>query len=199
MGSGRGRPRKSDPGEVLDKAMELFWERGFEGTSMNDLSCVTGMAKPGLYANFGDKEALYAKALARYFERTAPEFDEIFQSPGPLKDFLRLYLGTIAASLLQKDCPGGCFMVNAMVDCASQPASLESLGRDMHETRRAALLRRIQAAQEQGQLPAGTDPKALADFFSGQSLALGVMARGGADKKALQGLIDVAMTVLPEK
>lgn len=165
---------------------------------MNDLACATGMAKPGLYATFGDKEALYAKALARYFEHNAPVFDEIFDSPGSLKDFLRRYLETIAASLSKKNCPRGCFMVNSMVDCANQPSSLESLGRDLHKQRQGAILKRFRSAQKQGELPAGADPKALADFFSGQSLALGVMARSGADKKALQSFIDVAMTVLPD-
>ncbi|TQV75826.1 TetR/AcrR family transcriptional regulator [Denitrobaculum tricleocarpae] len=198
MGIGRGRPRKSDPDEVLDKAMALFWEQGFEGTSMNDLASATGMAKPGLYATFGDKEALYAKAITRYFDQSEPVFDEIFNTPGPVKDFLRRYLETIAASLNKEDCPSGCFMVNSMIDCASQPSSLESLGRDFHKKRQAALLKRVREAQKQGELSDETDPKALADFFAGQSLALGVMARSGADKKALQSFIDVAMTVLPE-
>lgn len=165
---------------------------------MNDLACATGMAKPGLYATFGDKEALYAKALTRYFEQSAPVFDEIFDSPGPLKGFLRRYLETIAASLSKKNCPRGCFMVNSMVDCANQPASLESISRDQHKQRQTAILKRVREAQTQGELPADADPKALADFFAGQSLALGVMARGGADKKALQSFIDVAMTVLPD-
>ncbi len=198
VGIGRGRPRKTDPEEVLDKAMALFWEQGFEGTSMNDLACTTGMAKPGLYATFGDKEALYAKAITRYFDQSEPVFDEIFESPGPVKDFLRRYLETIAASLNKEDCPSGCFMVNSMVDCASQSPTLEKLGRQFHEKRRGAILKRIREAQQQGELPADADPKALTDFFSGQSLALGVMARSGADKKALARLIDVALTVLPE-
>lgn len=198
MGIGRGRPRKSDPEQVLDKAMALFWERGFEGTSMNDLACATGMAKPGLYATFGDKEELYSRAIKRYFEQSEPVFDEIFNTPGPVRDFLRRYLETIAASLNKKDCPSGCFMVNSIIDCASQPSSLESLGREFHEKRQGALLKRVREAQQQGELPANADPKALADFFAGQSLALGVMARSGADQKNLQSFIDVAMTVLPE-
>ncbi len=197
VGTGRGRPRKSDPDEVLDKAMELFWERGFEGTSMNDLACATGMAKPGLYATFGDKEALYAKALARYFEHNAPVFNEIFDTPGPLKEFMRRYLETIAASLNDKSKPRGCFMVNSMVDCAHQPTSLERISREQHKQRQTAILKRFRDAEAQGELPADADPKALADFFAGQSLALGVMASNGADKTALQSFIDVALTVLP--
>ena len=59
----RGRPRKTDPDKALETAMKLFWKQGFEGTSMNDIAAATGMAKPGLYATFGDKEAVYAKAL----------------------------------------------------------------------------------------------------------------------------------------
>ncbi|WP_282605123.1 TetR/AcrR family transcriptional regulator [Pelagibius sp. Alg239-R121] len=193
----RGRPRKTDPDAVLDKAAKLFWQQGFEGTSMNDLASATDMAKPGLYATFGDKEALYAKALVRYFETTLPVFDEVFDYPGSLESFVRRYLETVAEALTDKTTPRGCFIVNSMVDCANQPSLLETLGRDLHKKRRAAIARRFRGAQKLGELPPDADPKALAEFFSGQALALAVMARSGAGRKTLRQFIDVAMTALP--
>ena len=165
---------------------------------MNDLACATGMAKPGLYATFGDKEALYSKALARYFEQGEPKFEAIFESRGPLKDFVRGYLETVAESLADKTTPHGCFLVNSLIDCAGQPPALESLSRDFQKQRCGVLVKRFREAHKQGELPAGSDPKALAEFYAGQALALGVLHRSGADKRALKRFIEVALTALPK-
>ena len=194
----RGRPRKTDPDAVLETAMKAFWERGFEGTSMNDLAAITGMAKPGLYANFGDKEALYTKALAHYFgDFGGPIIDDFVRSPDPLDVVLRRFLGAVAASASDKAGPGGCFLVNSLVECANMPRSLEAVGRDFDAQRRAAIARRFKAAKRQGELPADADAKSLAIFFAGQALAIAVMARAGAGKASLDRFIDVAMTALP--
>ncbi len=181
----------------MDSAIKLFWERGFEGTSMNDLACATGMAKPGLYANFGDKEALYGKALARYFNQGEPKFEAVFKSEGPLPAFVRAYLETVMESLLDKSTPYGCFLVNSLVECGGQPSALETLSRDFQKQRLAALIKRFREAHKQGELPAEADPKALAEFYAGQALTLGVLHRSGADKRALKRFIDVGLSALP--
>jgi AcrR family transcriptional regulator len=194
----RGRPRKTDPDKALDIAMKMFWEQGFDGTSMNDLSACTGMAKPGLYATFGDKEAVYSKALERYFEKYGlPLVDDLAASPDPLDIVVRRFLQAIAAFVVDKSWPGGCFAINSVVDCANQSPSLEGPGRAFHERRRNAFVQRFRAAQATDELPKEADPDALGEFFAGQVLALGVMGSGGADLKALNQLIDVAMTALP--
>lgn len=194
----RGRPRKTDPDKVLEEAMKLFWEQGFDGTSMNDLSACTGMAKPGLYATFGDKEAVYSKALERYFEKySMPLVDDLATSPDPLDTVIRRFLQTIADFVVDKSRPGGCFAINSVVDCANQSASLENPGRAIQERRRNAFVQRFRAAQATGELPKKANADALGEFFAGQVLALGVMASGGASLKAMNQLIEVAMTALP--
>ncbi len=194
----RGRPRKTDPDKALETAMKLFWKQGFEGTSMNDLAAATGMAKPGLYATFGDKEAVYAKALEHYFkEFGSPLIDELLKCPHALDTVIRHFLQAIATSASDKKSPGGCFLVNSVIECSDQSAALEDLGRSLNMNRREALLERFKAAKNHGELPADADPKALADFFAGQALALSVMGRGGSDRKSLERFIDVAMTALP--
>lgn len=164
---------------------------------MNDVACATGMAKPGLYANFGDKEALYSKALARYFEQGEPMFDAVFSSGKPLAEFVRSYLETVSASLADKSTPYGCFLVNSLIECAGQPPALESLSRNLQKQRLAALTGRFREAARNGELPGEADPKALAEFYAGQALTLGVLHRSGADKRALKRFIDVALTALP--
>lgn len=194
----RGRPRKTDPDKALETAMKLFWKQGFEGTSMNDLAAATGMAKPGLYATFGDKEAVYAKALEHYFQEFgSPLLEELLKCPHSLDTVIRHYLQAIATSACDKKSPGGCFLVNSVIECSDQSASLEDLGRTLNGNRREALLERFTLAKNQGELPFDADPNALADFFAGQALALSVMGRGGSDRKSLERFIDVAMTALP--
>jgi len=194
----RGRPRKTNPDVVLDTAMKAFWERGFDGTSMNDLAEKTGMAKPGLYANFGDKEAIYAKAMERYCSTYAgPMLEDLVRSADSLEATVRRFLDGVVAAATETMGPKGCFVANNLIECAGMPPSLEALGRYVDEQRQKAFAMRFQSAQRNGELPAGTDIKSLAEFYSGQALALAVMARAGAPWATLYRFIDTAMTLLP--
>jgi AcrR family transcriptional regulator len=193
----RGRPRKTDPDVALDAAMNIFWKQGYEGTSMNDLVAVTGMAKPGLYATFGDKEVIYTKALSRYFHGfSTPLFDDLVGSPDPIDVVVRRFLQTVAASALDKVSPNGCFLVNSVIECENHSPALEAQVRIYNETRRTAFVKRFHAAQEQGELPANANALALAEFYSGQVMALAVLGSSGADQKSLERFIEVAMSVL---
>ena len=117
----RGRPRKTDPDVVLDLAMKAFWERGFDGTSMNDLAEKTGMAKPGLYANFGDKEAIYAKAMERYCSIYAgPMLEDLVRSTDSLEATVRRFLDGVVAVATETMGPKGCFVANNLVECAGK-------------------------------------------------------------------------------
>ena len=195
----RGRPRKTDPATALITAMKVFWEKGYEGTSMSDLVAATGMAKPGLYATFGDKEAIYTKALEYYFhEFGSPMLDDLRQSPDALEIVIRRFLQANAASASDKTSPSGCFVVHSIVECASQPPTLEALGRAFNEKRRETFLKRFRTAKRKGELPETADANALAEFYSGQVLALAVLARAGADQKSLNRFIDIAMNALPK-
>jgi len=195
----RGRPRKTAPEEVLDKAMAVFWERGFDGTSMNDLVEETGMAKPGLYANFGDKEQLYQRAMTFYFENYGREsLSYLEEGPDNLEVTLRTYLEEIANFVSAPENPGGCFFVNGVVDCANKPASLEDVTQKLNAKRLQAFRNRFKRAKEAGELPASADEVALSDFFSAQPIALGVMARAKQPFSMLQNLIEIALTTLPK-
>ncbi len=194
----RGRPRKTDPDAVLDTSMKAFWERGFEGTSMNDLSTMTGMAKPGLYAKFGDKEAIYAKAMERYCSAYAgPMLEDLIRSDDSLDVAVRRFLDGVVSTATETMGPKGCFVANNLVECAGMPSSLEALGRYVDEQRQKALAMRFQSAVKKGELSADTDVKSLAEFYSGQALALAVMARAGAQWAVLYRFVDTAMTLLP--
>lgn len=193
----RGRPRKTDPDIVLRKAMTLFWENGFDATSMNDIAVATGMAKPGLYECFGDKNELYAKALKLYFQEYGePGLEDIRNSRDPLAVVLRRYLQNIALAAGNSQCPGGCFVVNSIIERPRQDCEINELKQKMLQHRSNVLTQRILEAKKTGELGKRTDHEALAVYFAGQAAALAVMAREGVDAGALQKFIDVAMRVL---
>lgn len=196
----RGRPRKVALESALETSMNVFWEHGFEATSMNDLAVATGVAKPGLYAAFGDKEKLFCSALTRYFNMSGQLLlDELAQAPDRLSIAIRRYLETVADGLLEKNKPVGCFVANSVVECAHRASPLARLARNFDSRRRKTLLERFQRAKREGELPDGVDIEALADFFAGQPLAMAVMARAGADPSTFKRFIDVAMKALPGK
>lgn len=180
--------------------MNVFWERGFEATSMNDLVLATGMAKPGLYAAFGDKEQLFCSALTRYYERSGRLLlDDLMRSPDTLSAAVRRYLEAIADAQLDKTKPDGCFIANSVVECAHHPSPLADLARVFDGKRREALLDRFQRAKLDDEIPKETEIDALADFFSGQALAMAVMGRAGADRATFKRFIDVAMKAIPAR
>lgn len=196
----RGRPRKTDPDAALQSITKVFWEQGYEGASLGDLTAATGMAKPGLYATFGDKEAMFAKALTHYYcDMGASLMADLVSSPDPLSDVLRRFFVSVVEMARDPDCPSGCFVVNSLVESGSMPRGLVALSRDFDRRRRDAFRERFRAAHEAGELPPGTDPDAMADFFASQVLAIAVMVRADTEFDSVMRTIDVALSVLPER
>lgn len=195
----RGRPRKINPDAALDAAMKLFWDKGFDGTSMSELVEVTGMAKPGLYATFGDKQEFYNKALTHYFEDLgSPLVDDLINSTDPIEITIRRFLESVAHFVVDKSKPCGCFVVNNLVDCANSSTAMEMLGRDFDKKRRAAFIACFSRAIDAGQLTCDVDAVALGEFYAGQVIALAVKGRAGAKISDLTDFIDIAMTALPK-
>ena len=193
-----GRPRKSDLNDVLGTVMKTFWIRGFEVTSMNHLSDATGMAKPGLYKAFGDKQALYSKALKLYLTKFAePMIDDLLNSPDSLVPVLRRNFERLTSTVLNKTGPKGCFIACSLNEHPNMPADLAELSSSYNERRTAAYAKRIRMAIKQGELTADADEEALSIYLTGQVLAITVMARSGADKRSLDRFIDMAMQALP--
>lgn len=195
----RGRPRKTDPKDVLEVAMMTFWRKGYDGTSLQDLVDATGMAKPGLYATFGDKEALYEKTMTHYIEAYGcPSLNFLDDLEGSMRTKMAAYLAAIADAVSNKDLPCGCYIVNGMVDTGNRPASFEQLWQEFDAKRLAVLERHLEAAQKNGELPPGTTPEALARFIAGQAIALAVMGRSGSDRASLGAFIETALGILDQ-
>jgi len=195
MDMARGRPRKIDPDTVLNAIMMTFWQYGYLDTTMSHLTEATKMAKPGLYAAFGDKEALFQIAIKQYNQEVAtPMLDDITHSNDKLISVFTRYLDRVASTVLNPLGPKGCLAANSLAQCPAMSDELTQLSQAENEYRTKVFLERLIIAKDKGELSKQSDPKALSHFIAGQVLAITVMARAGADKATLDQLIQVAMT-----
>src|SRR5919201_6686120 len=163
----RGRPRAYDPDVALQRAMDAFWDGGFSGTSLDDLSARTGMNRPSLYAAFGDKQALYLKTIAEYRAARRAAVAAVLGSGRPLPEALRtLYDAMLDRFLAGEHGARGCYMVGtAATEAVSNPVvreALEGSVSELDETFRDAFT----AAQARGELARDADPAVLATLAS---------------------------------
>lgn len=194
----RGRPRKIDPQDALKTAMHTLWEQGYDGTSMADLVKATGMAKPGLYANLGDKDEIFRKALDLYQEEVgAPVFDVLANSNAPLKECIRTALSGILHAKEGSGLPEGCFIVNSTFNCTGQSEDVKDRLQELNIGRRDAYQARFERAKTEGALPDDADVRGLANYFAGQSAAISSMSQAGLSRQELENLIEASLRVLP--
>jgi len=191
-----GRPREFDLDEALDRAMLVFWRKGYEGASLSDLTEALGVARPSLYAAFGNKEQLFRKALDRYDEGTADFLWGSIRAPTARAVAEGLLRGA-ANFHAHPTNPPGCLMVHgALVGSdASDPVRLET--RDRRDRLREAIRERLGRAREEGDLPAHSDPAALARYLVAVMRGMAVEAAGGANGNELHKIVDVAMCAWP--
>jgi len=193
---GLGRPREFDPDVALDNAMELFWRQGYEGTSLSDLTDAMGIAKPSLYAVFGNKEELFRKALDRYALARADAACDALNEPTSRGAIERLLLG-FAGVNASDDVPKGCLMVQGALVCS---AASERIRQELCSRRaegEAALAERLAAWREAGDLPASADPVDLARYVMSVANGLAVQAASGASKEDLRRVVTMTMRTWP--
>ncbi len=159
------RTKEFDPDAVLQRALELFWERGYEATSMADLVQHLGIARASIYATFGGKHDLYVQALDRYAQVRDPRVVEMLSQPGLVLPAVRALVEAYATETLDDERRRGCMVVNAAVEL--MPRDPEAARRveaswDIIET---ALTSALTRARAQGEIPETKEPRALARFL----------------------------------
>jgi TetR/AcrR family transcriptional regulator, copper-responsive repressor len=189
----RGRPRAYDPEQALLRAAETFWQKGYDGTSLDDLAAATGMNRPSLYAAFGDKRDLYLKTLARYRDDGRAMTLKMLADDPPLRVFLeRFYKG--ALDLYLAGGPRGCYSIGtAATQAAVEPKVRDYLAGSIRDTD-AFLTAQFRKARERGEI-AG-DPAALAPLATATLHALAVRARAGLSRRELNALAVAAIDTI---
>jgi AcrR family transcriptional regulator len=197
----RGRPRIFDEQQALDAALGVFWRRGYQGASLEELTRVMGIGKPSLYAAFGNKEQLYLRALERYRDQQLIRHAEALATEPELKKAMRIFLRSVATMLTAPELPGGCMAVNSAVACdlSALPKRVSAaIGKIFEEAAFDLLRQRLQTELQHRKLPKGTPIEQLADYFTAVMSGMAVMAKVGVTKSRLFNTIEQALRVLPD-
>lgn len=199
MNAERGRPRSFDPEEALDRATEVFWRLGFQGASLSELTAATGLSKPSLYAAFGDKEALYLRCLQRYADRQVCTQNDLLEREPDARRAIEGFLRAAARAQTDPARPSGCFVMTGTAECGApaMPASVDTALREAVCDSEQRLLKRLQRAQREGQLPEGLAPKAFAAMLASLLAGMSVMAKAGQPRKKLEDVVNAAMALWP--
>ncbi|MFE1596043.1 TetR/AcrR family transcriptional regulator [Nocardia sp. NPDC058705] len=192
----RGRPRGFDRDIALRRAMEVFWELGYDGASMSDLTAAMGINSPSLYAAFGDKEALFRAAVELYGRtegsHTARALREQPTAYAAIETMLRDNIATYADPGL----PNGCMVVLAGATYASRTASVREFLIEARRHTTADIRARLDRGVTDGDLAPGTDTASLAVLYSTLLYGLSIQARDGVGADELSAAVDSAMQAL---
>lgn len=192
----RGRPRSFDVEKVLDRALQVFWRKGYEGTSLSDLTRAMGINRPSIYAAFGDKRALFCKVLDRYAEGPAAFVRDALSEPTARAVVERL-LRSAADMHTDPRGPRGCLMVQGALAAGAGGAAVRKeliARRAMDE---AVIRKRLERAKSEGDLPAGSSPADLARYVVTVIRGMAVQAAGGASRNELRRVIETALRAWP--
>lgn len=191
----RGRPRSFDRETALEKAVLAFWERGYEATSVSDLTRVMGIGAPSLYAAFGDKQALFHEAVLSYGARYAAFGDRALAEEPTARTAVARTLREAAVMYTDPGHPQGCLFAHAAINC-STPEVAESL-RERRNATIAAFESRIRADIAAGELPVDTDAATLARHAGAVIQGMSQQARDGATRQELEAVAELAMAIWP--
>lgn len=179
--------------------MQLFMERGYDGTSVADLVGAMGIAPPSLYAAFGSKEALYQEVLRLYLEGRGRYVSRSLEQDLPVREQVRLILESAAREFTPgRDQWPGCMVAQSMLACSPANQQVAEHVKALRAIPVKLVQDRMTQAQVRGELPAEADPRALSRFYAAVVTGMAVQARDGASRKDLLQIADDAMRAWPQ-
>ncbi|WP_049291740.1 TetR/AcrR family transcriptional regulator [Franconibacter helveticus] len=195
----RGRPKVFDREAALDKAMTLFWQHGYEATSLAHLVEATGAKAPTLYAEFTNKEGLFRAVLDRYITRFAEKQEALlFDDSKSVEQALESYCSEVAACFTSTDTPAGCFIITTSAALAASSDEIASAIKARHTQREQILSRFFAQRQARGELPASCNIDSLVRFVSCMLHGMSVSAREGAKCSELKEVIHTLLRLWPQ-
>src|SRR5437899_489235 len=193
-----GRPRAFDPNAVLDRAMHVFWAKGYEGASLSDLTRAMRINRPSLYAAFGNKEQLFGKVLDRYMDGPVAYFGKALAAPKARDVVEEIFLGT-ARMGDDPRIPAGCLMVQGALAVGDAAGSVRKDAAARRAASEAALRRRLQRAKREGDLPKNADPAELASYVMTVVRGMAVQSASGASRNQLRRVAQIALRAWPKR
>jgi AcrR family transcriptional regulator len=195
---GSGRRQSFDRGAVVEEAMKLFWERGYEGTSFVELIAAMGISASTFYNSFGSKEQLFIESVQHYMTGPGGErVAKIFSAPHDTRKAFELLLEAAASDFTSSNYPAGCMISLAGTHVPPDQQTVRDAMVEFRANFERMLCDRLGRGMKAGDLPPDTDITELASFFGTVFRGLAVQARDGKSRKHLRGLAKVAMRVWP--
>jgi len=182
----------------LDAALCVFWRKGYEGTSYADLTEATGVERPALYSAFGNKEALFRRALARYHERYLGYLPEAMQMPTAREAAAHFLRGAVELNTRYPD-RMGCFGINGAVAGSDEAEPIRQALIEYRANGETMLRERFEKAKAEGDLPKTADSATLAAYVMAVTHGIAVQAKAGFPRDVLQAVADQALAGWPEK
>ena len=194
----KGRPREFCVDQALAAALGVFWRRGYESASMAELTEAMGITKPSLYAAFGNKEALFRKALDLYEREKLGYMQDALDAPTAREVAERLLRGALAMQT-EGGNPRGCLGVISSVACGIEAESIKAEVIARRASSHRALVERFERAQAEGELPDTIDAEGLSRYLLALLQGLSLQAGAGASCGQLEELVDTSMELWPTR
>ena len=190
------RPREFDEMTALEAAIECFWQNGYEATSVRDLAEKMGLSAPSLYNAYGDKRALYERALERYLDQSARALIKRLEESLPPKQAVRQFIEEIIRHSVNDPERRGCFLINSALEVAPHDRELRVFVADRFAEIESCFHRSLKAAQAEGTVPQNRAAKDLARLLLGVLLGIRVLARSKPQRALLEGVARPALALL---
>jgi AcrR family transcriptional regulator len=195
----RGRPASFDRAKALQSAMELFWARGYEGTTLEDLlAAMGGITPPSFYHAFGSKEALFREAVDLYVTTIGGLPIRALNETATTREAIEAMLRLTAEGLSQRGKPHGCMMVLGATNCTPSGKAAQDYLRAFRLKAPEIIKQRLKRGVAEGDLPPGADVDGIASFYVTMLHGLGFRGGDGATRAALMAAVDGAMAAWAE-
>lgn len=193
----RGRPRGFDRAMALEAAMRVFWERGYDSSSLATLAAEMGVSMPSLYAAFGSKEALFREAVELYDSTAGAAAERALLTGATAEAGVEAMLRSNADMFSDPGTPSGCLIVLGGGTWMPDDEPVAQFLSEHRRTDRNLIADRIRDGAAAGELPTDSDADSLAAFFASVINGMAILARDGASRAELHAVVDLAMTSWP--
>ena len=191
------RTKEFNEDQALDKAIEIFWHKGYNGTSAQDLVNHLGLSRSSLYDTFGDKQKLFVKSLKRYQKQNLDSLNELFENAENIKTALTEIFKQAVIESLQDRITKGCFMVNSAVELAMHDPEIAKIVYDNQKVVEDFFCNTVKKGQDLGQISDRLDARSLARFIFNNYSGIRVLARAGEkDKQVYDDIVKAIFSVL---
>lgn len=191
-----GRPRAFDMQTALEKALDVFWTKGYDGASLSDLTSAMGINKPSLYSAFGNKEQLFLKAIEFYENRPCSFFKPALEQPSAYQVAETMLIGA-AKNMSDASHPQGCVMVQGALACSEAASGVKEVLTQRRQKSEADLRERFELAIAQKDLPSDTDAAALSRYLCTVINGIAIQASSGATEEQLVEVASMALKSFP--